>query len=314
MGTEKAGKNLTYPAYLTLAQSGELAERAHAAVAVLASCTLCPRECRVNRLREEQGYCRVGRQALVASYGPHFGEEAPLVGFGGSGTVFFSGCNLRCIFCQNSDISLKVKGRMVTAEELAAIMLHLQRQACHNINLVTPTHVLPQILEALVLAANEGLRLPLVWNCGGYESIEALRLLNSIVDIYMPDIKYGDAAPAAEFSNAPDYPERAEAAVREMHRQVGDLKVDRGGIARRGLLVRHLVMPGGVAGSEKVLRLLADLSRNTYVNVMSQYRPCAEAVGHPVIGRRLEFREYRAALKAAEDAGLSRLDKANREL
>ena len=299
-----AEKPKTWPAYLALAESGELRRRADAALAALQNCRLCPRECGVNRLAGETGYCCTGRRARLASFGPHFGEERPLVGIGGSGTIFFSECNLRCIFCQNYDISLEGHGREVGPEELAAVMLALQRRGCHNINFVTPTHVLAQLLEALVIAVGQGLRLPIVWNCGGYESIEALRLLDAIVDIYMPDFKYGEARWAAEFSNAPDYPARAEAAIREMHRQVGDLEIDAHGIARRGLLVRHLVMPEDVAATEKVIAALAAISPNTYINVMDQYRPCYRAVGHPVIGRRITPQEYRRAVEAARGAGL----------
>lgn len=308
MATAKDTDKQSSPRYVALAETGELEKRARAAAERLRECRLCPRECGVNRLEGELGFCRTGRRALVASYGPHFGEEAPLVGYGGSGTIFFANCNLRCVFCQNFDISLEGHGREVGAMELAAMMLDLQRRGCHNINFVTPTHVLPQILEALVLAAQRGLRLPLVWNCGGYESLDALRLLDGVVDIYMPDFKYADSEPAAEFSSAPDYPQRAEQALREMHRQVGDLVLDERGIARSGLLVRHLVMPEGVVGTEKVMRIIADISPNTYVNVMAQYRPCARAVGHRVIGRRITAEEYRQAVEHARRAGLQRLD------
>lgn len=306
-GTEGPGaarKAETWPVYLALAETGELRRRAETAVAALESCRLCARNCGVNRLAGETGYCRTGRHARLASFGPHFGEERPLVGVGGSGTIFFSECNLRCIFCQNYDISLLGHGREAGPQELAAAMLALQRRGCHNINFVTPTHVLAQILEALPMAVEGGLRLPIVWNCGGYESVEALRLLDGIVDIYMPDFKYGEGRWAAEFSNAPDYPERAEAAIREMHRQVGDLEMDAHGIARHGLLVRHLVMPDDVAATDKVITVLASISPRTYVNVMDQYRPCYQAVGHPIIGRRISPTEYRRALEAAIRAGL----------
>ncbi len=304
--SERAGGE-AWPAYLALGPEG-LQERAERASARLESCDLCPRRCGVNRLRDEVGYCRVGRRAIVASYGPHFGEEDCLVGVGGSGTIFFSGCNLRCIFCQNYDISILGEGRQVGPQELAAMMLDLQRRGCHNINFVTPTHVLPQILEALPYAVRAGLKVPIVWNCGGYEAVEALKLLQGIVDIYMPDFKYGDGKWAARYSNAPDYPEVAEAAIREMHRQVGDLQIDERRIARRGLLVRHLVMPNDVAGTEKVMQVLASISRDTYVNVMAQYRPCFEAVGDEFIGRRITPEEYRRAVEAARRAGLHRLD------
>ncbi len=297
-----------WPAYLALAETGQLHARVERAVAALAECRLCARRCGVDRLRGERGYCRTGQRAVVASYGPHFGEERPLVGYGGSGTIFFSNCNLRCIFCQNYDISLLGHGREVGPMEIAAMMLDLQRRGCHNINFVTPSHVMPQILEALEIAVERGLKLPIVWNCGGYESLEALRLLDGVVDIYMPDFKYGDSKWAAELSDAPDYPEVAEQSIREMHRQVGDLQIV-DGIARRGLLVRHLVMPENVAATDKVMRVLADISRDTYVNVMAQYRPCYKAVGHPVIGRRITPEEYATAVEAARQAGLHRLDK-----
>ena len=307
-GRHNRARPRQWPAYLELAERGELKRRVEEAVAALAECRLCARRCGVNRLEGEIGYCRTGRVAVVASFGPHFGEERPLVGYGGSGTIFFSQCNLRCIFCQNFDIALLGHGQETGESQIAAMMLDLQRRGCHNINLVTPTHVMPQILKALEIAVQRGLRLPIVWNCGGYESLEALQLLDGVVDIYMPDFKYGDSRWAAEFSNAPDYPEVAEQAVREMHRQVGDLEIV-DGIARRGVLVRHLVMPENTAGTDRVMRLLASISRNMYVNVMAQYRPCYKAVGHPVIGRRITPEEYETAIRAAIEAGLHRLDK-----
>lgn len=229
-----------------------------------------------------------------------------LVGRGGSGTIFFTGCNLHCVFCQNYEISQLGEGREIPVEELAAWMLRLQEIGCHNINFVTPTHQAPQIVEALALAREEGLRLPIVWNCGGYESVEALRLLDGIVDIYMPDFKYGDSQVAARFSDAPGYFEVARAALKEMHRQVGDLEV-RDGIARRGLLIRHLVLPGGLAGTEKVLRFIAEeLSRETFVNIMAQYYPTYKAWQYPELARRITPEEYREALEIARRLGLSR--------
>ena len=232
------------PAY-TLLPTEELAARARAAVARLESCDICPRLCGVNRLQDERGFCRTGRQARVYSFAPHFGEEPPLVGRSGSGTIFFSGCNLSCVFCQNYDISQLDQGREVSAVALASMMLALQRKGCHNINFVTPTHVVPQILEALVLAREDGLHIPLVYNSGGYESVETLRLLEGIFDIYMPDAKYGSDEPAQRYSQAPQYMHFMKSAIREMHRQVGDLVLDECGIAVRGLMVRHLVLPAG---------------------------------------------------------------------
>ncbi len=296
------------PAYLRLHATGELAQRRDKALQMLAECRLCPRECGVDRLSGETGFCRSGRQAQVSSYNPHFGEEQPLVGIGGSGTVFLTNCNLRCIFCQNYDISHLGHGREVSAQQLADMMLELQHIGCHNINFVTPTHFMPQILEALVIAADAGLNVPLVYNCGGYESLEALRILGGIIDIYMPDAKYGDGQVAQRLSAAPDYPPRMQAAIREMHRQVGDLQIDDRGLAERGLIVRHLVLPAGLAGTADIMRFLASLSPETYVNVMAQYRPCYQAHQDEQIDRRITTEEYRQAVQAAYEAGLHRLD------
>jgi putative pyruvate formate lyase activating enzyme len=244
----------------------------------------------------------------VSSAGPHFGEEDVLVGSGGSGTIFFAGCNLGCIFCQNCDISHLGEGREVSAERLASMMLGLQEVGCHNINFVTPTHCVPQILESLDLAAAKGLRVPLVYNCGGYECVETLRLLDGVFDIYMPDAKYADGAVAKRLSDAPDYPDVMRDALREMHRQVGDLELDERGIARRGLLVRHLVLPDGLAGTGDVMRFLASLSENTYVNVMAQYRPCYRAHEVPELARPISRDEFAGAVQMALDAGLTQLD------
>lgn len=296
------------PAYLKLHAEGKLAQRRDRALQMLADCRLCPRECGVNRLSGETGFCRSGRAAQVSSYNPHFGEEQPLVGVGGSGTIFLTNCNLGCIFCQNYDISHLGQGREVSAPRLAEMMLQLQRMSCHNINFVTPTHFMPQILEGLVIAADEDLKLPLVYNCGGYESLAALKILDGIIDIYMPDAKYGDNQIAGRLSTAPDYPERMQAALGEMHRQVGDLQIDDRGLARRGLLVRHLVLPEGAAGTAEVMRFLAGLSTDTYVNVMAQYRPCYHAHQDEQINRQITTEEYRQAVQAAYDAGLHRLD------
>jgi len=295
------------PAY-SLIGEGELAARRDQAMAVLSECRLCPRECGVNRAESETGFCDSGREALVASHGKHFGEERPLVGYGGSGTMFFANCNLGCIFCQNYDISHLGHGRPVKPERLADMMIDLQRQGAHNINLVTPTHFLPQILEALVIAARRGLSVPLVYNCGGYESVAALKLLDGIVDIYMPDAKYSDGQVAEQLSGAPDYPQCMKAAIAEMHRQVGDLQMNDDGIAQRGLLVRHLVLPNNLAGSAEIMRFIAHLSADSYVNVMAQYRPCYRASEVEQINRRPTVEEYRQAVQAALDAGLHRLD------
>jgi len=270
-------------------------------------CVICPRRCRVNRLKGERGSCRIGAEPIVSSAGPHFGEEGPLVGSGGSGTIFLSGCNLGCIFCQNHSISHDLEGEPACPRDIARMMLALERRGCENINFVTPTHVTPWLMEATRLARLDGLTVPIVYNCGGYESVETLSLMEGAVEIYMPDAKYWDAECARRYSNAPDYPEVMRAAIKEMHRQVGDLKVV-GGVARRGLLVRHLVMPNGVAGSKEVLDFLArEISPQTHVNVMDQYRPCYRAHEFPEIARRPTWAEYEEARSYAEKLGLNLL-------
>jgi putative pyruvate formate lyase activating enzyme len=285
-------------------------ERARRARQILEDCTLCPRECHVNRLENQRGFCRTGVRAMVSSVGPHFGEEAPLVGSHGSGTIFFAGCNLGCLFCQNYDISHLVAGEEVSEEDLVQQMLALQGLGCHNINLVTPSHVVPQILAALAEARREGMDLPVVYNCGGYESIETLRLLEGAVQIYMPDVKYGDNQAGRQYSCVDDYFDRAREALVEMHRQVGDLVMDEDGIAQRGLLIRHLVLPGGAAGTEQVMKFIArELSADSYVNVMSQYRPEFRATEFPELDRRITDQEYRQAVEIAKRFGIRRLDK-----
>ena len=297
-------------AYLELYRSGKLRERIDAAVSLLESCSVCPRSCGVNRLAADVGKCRTPREAMVSSYGPRFGEEAPLVGRHGSGTIFFTNCNLRCLFCQNYSISQLGEGQKVSKEELAYIMLSLQAKGCHNINLVSPTHVVPQVLESLELAVESGLHLPLVYNSGGYDSVETLRILDGIVDIYMPDMKYDDDETARELSGIENYPEINKAAIKEMHRQTGDLEINEEGVAQRGLLVRHLVLPHGLAGTKGIVNFLSEeISRNTYVNIMAQYRPCYNAFQIPSLGRRISSTEFREALSLAQEAGLSRLDK-----
>jgi putative pyruvate formate lyase activating enzyme len=297
------------PAYLPLLRSGELKRRVAAAYARLEACDICARECGVNRRESADGAgCHTGERAIVSSYGPHFGEEDPLVGSGGSGTIFFSWCNLRCQFCQNSEISQLGHGREVEPEDLARMMLSLQSQGCHNINLVSPSHVVPQMLAGLLVAAEAGLRLPLVYNTGGYDSLKTLVLLDGVVDIYMPDIKYADADVARRYSKIGNYPAVNQAAIKEMHRQVGDLATDERGVAQRGLLVRHLVLPAGLAGTAEAVRFLRDeVSPNTYVNVMAQYRPCYRAHELPPLDRPITHEEFSGAVRLAEEAGL-RLD------
>jgi putative pyruvate formate lyase activating enzyme len=298
------------PIYQAARRSGLLEERVSRAAGVLESCSLCPRRCGTNRLRGEKGYCRAGWLPAVSSYNPHFGEEDPLVGLHGSGTIFLTHCNLRCCFCQNYDISHEEHGREVGADRLAEMMLELQGLGCHNINFVTPTHYVPQILKALAMAAARGLSVPLVYNTGGYDAVETLRLLDGIFDIYMPDLKFMDGAEAEEFCEAPDYPQAAQAAILEMHRQVGDLVLDERGIAQRGLLVRHLVLPEGLAGTREAMRFLAaQVSRNTYVNIMDQYRPCGEVTPRSPLRRRITQKEFEEALRAAQEEGLARLDR-----
>ncbi len=277
---------------------------------MLEACPVCPRQCGVNRLAGESGQCQVTTQVMVSSYGPHFGEEAPLVGRHGSGTIFFTYCNLHCAFCQNYTISQLGEGSPVTKRQLAEMMLSLQARGCHNINLVSPTHVVPYILEALELAADKGLRLPLVYNSGGYDAIETLKLLDGVVDIYMPDMKYSDTKTAEELSGIKGYPKVNKAAVKEMHRQVGDLRLDEDGIAQRGLLVRHLVLPNKLAGTEEVVRFLArEVSTNTYLNIMAQYHPCHQAFDMPQLARPLLEQEFQDAIDLAHRQGLYRLDK-----
>jgi len=297
------------PSYVALLESGKLLERVEAAYRHMQSCDLCAWKCRANRRAGKIGSCKTAERPLVSSFFAHMGEEDCLRGWCGSGTIFFSNCNLRCQYCQNSDISQLAEGNEVTVEQLADMMLDLQAQGCHNINFVSPSHVVAPILSALLVAAQAGLHLPLVYNTGGYDSLAALALLDGVIDIYMPDMKYGDASIGQKYSKVPDYPRHNMSAVREMHRQVGDLVIDEDGIARRGLLVRHLVLPGGIAGTDRVLAFLADeISRHTYVNLMDQYRPSYRADEYPPVDRPLTDEQYRQALAAADRLGLTRLD------
>ncbi len=305
--------NAPRPAYLNLYESSELRRRVAEAYEHLTHCDLCARECGVNRRAGKLGVCRTGELARVSSYGPHPGEEAPLSGWRGSGTIFFSRCNLACQYCQNFDISQADTGELVQPEDLAAIMLELQQEGCHNINLVSPSHVVPQILAGVLIAANLGLRLPLVYNTGGYDSTTSLRLLDGVIDIYMPDMKYADPQISLRYSKARNYPAINQACVREMHRQVGDLQIDQNGLAVRGLLVRHLVLPSGLAGTEKIVRFLAEeISKDTYINIMDQYRPVYLAHQYPKLNRRITWEEYRSAVEAARKCGLHRLDRPGR--
>ena len=299
------------PAYMALFRSGELAERALKAVAGLAECRVCPRDCAVDRLKDETAVCKSGRHALVSSYFPHFGEEDCLRGWNGSGTIFFSMCNLRCVFCQNYDISQSRSGVEMTADQIAQIMLDLENMGCHNINFVTPEHVVPQVLEALVIGASRGLRLPIVYNTSAYDSRESLSSLDGVVDIYMPDFKMWDEKLSLRYLRARDYPQAARQALREMHRQVGVLKMDEQGLAKRGVLVRHLMMPGSVAGSEQIMQFLAnELSPDTYINIMDQYHPAHKVRSdkYGEINRRVNSQEKREVLEAAEEANLWRFD------
>ncbi|MGB3717552.1 MAG: radical SAM protein [Candidatus Promineifilaceae bacterium] len=317
MSTTKASDNFFYsghnfePAYMALYHTGELQERVEAAVAGLADCHICPRDCAIDRLSDETAVCKTGRYAAVSSYFPHFGEEDSLRGTRGSGTIFFSMCNLRCVFCQNYDISQTRAGAEMPPDSLAQIMLELQKVGCHNINFVTPEHVVPQVLEALALAIEGGLRLPIVYNTSAYDSHHSLQLLDGIVDIYMPDFKIWDPRLSLRYLKAKDYPQAARQALREMHRQVGVLKTDENGLARRGVLVRHLVMPGNVAGTAEIMRFLAEeLSPDTFVNMMAQYHPAHRVLDqvYGEINRPVSNEEMQQAYDDAREAGIWRFD------
>lgn len=297
------------PAYVKLERQGELKARGERLWQILESCELCPRRCGVNRLAGETGVCSSTARLKVHSAAAHFGEEPPLVGRYGSGTIFFSNCNLLCCFCQNWEINHRGDGSFISIEKLADVMLELQQRGCHNVNLVTPTHVVPHIVQAVRQAIPRGLRLPLVYNNGGYDNPEVIALLDGIVDIYLPDFKYQDGELAAKYSaGARDYPEVAAAGIKEMHRQVGALQVDERGIARRGLIIRHLVLPHNLAGTDRFVGwVAAELGPGTAVNIMSQYRPEHRAPGIPELSRRLTTEEWRQALTWAHQAGLTNL-------
>ncbi|MDG6224342.1 MAG: radical SAM protein [Candidatus Thermoplasmatota archaeon] len=296
------------PDYLSMTND-EFEDRIGASIDILRACKACPRRCGVDRIDGMTGYCRIGRDPVIASYGPHYGEEAPISGWKGSGTIFYSGCNLKCAFCQNYNISQDISGTPFGPQDHSRIMISLQDMGCHNINLVSPTHVMPQVLEAIYHAARNGLRVPIVYNSGGYDPIEALRLLEGIVDIYMPDMKYSSAEQASRLSDASDYPDVNRRAMLEMHRQVGDMMIDGMGLATRGLLVRHLILPEDASGTQDTMRFLADsISIDTYVNIMDQYRPSFMASFIEGMDRRITNDEYERALRWAKEAGLHRFD------
>ena len=300
------------PAYLSLWKSGELARRVERALSKLADCTLCPRDCHVDRLADNFAVCRSGRHVRVGSYFPHFGEEDCLRGTRGSGTIFFSGCNLRCVFCQNFEVSWQVEGDITPPEKLGAMMLELQARGCHNINLVTPEHVVPQILEGLLIAVESGLRLPLVYNTSAYDSLDSLELTDGVVDIYMPDFKFWDPEMARRYIRAPNYPEAARRTIKEMHRQVGSLVLDEDNLALRGMIVRHLVMPGEIVGTREILHWITqELGPDTYVNVMPQYCPAGKVSDkeHAEINRTITLQEFQKALEFADESGLRNLDR-----
>ena len=294
-----------FPSYIYLYESGVLKERVDKALSMLEECRVCPHKCGVNRLKGEQGKCKTGRYAVVSSFFPHLGEEFPIRGFNGSGTIFFSYCNMKCVYCQNYMISQLGEGEEKSPEELAHIMLYLQEAGCHNINLVTPSHVVPQILEALLIAVEKGLKIPIVYNTSSYDSLETLKLLEGIVDIYLADFKYWKEKDAETYSKVKDYPSVAKKAIREMYRQVGDLKTDERGIAYKGLLIRHLILPEMNESTEKILDFLKDLSPNTAVNIMDQYRPFYKAYKYKEINRRIRYDEYQRAILTAKKKGLT---------
>ena len=296
------------PSYLKLFESGELKERSEAAAEMLQACKLCPHLCSINRAQDERGICRAGEYVVVDSVSPHFGEESVLVGEHGSGTIFFGYCNLKCVFCQNYQLSAKGQGHEIAVSELANAMLQLQKLGCHNINFVSPTHFAAQIIQGVEIAANRGLNIPLVYNTGGFDTVETLQMLEGIIDIYMPDIKFFKEDAALKYLRVKGYPQAVKDAIKEMHRQVGDLKIDENGLAYRGLLVRHLVMPGGLAGSEEIMRFLAEeVSPHTFVNIMRQYHPSHLSHRFPEINRRITRQEYAKAVNAAREAGLDRV-------
>jgi putative pyruvate formate lyase activating enzyme len=294
-----------YPAYLEAYHNGRLVKLVNETTSFLESCSICPRRCGVNRIKEEAGFCKTGSRPRVCSFMPHQGEEPPISGSLGSGTIFFSGCNMHCCYCQNYAFSQKGEGREVEKEELADFMLELQRSGCHNINLVTPTHVMPQILQALLLAIPKGLKIPLVYNTGGYELSSMIKMLSGIIDVYLTDMRYGDNANALKYSDAPDYAEYNQGAIKEMYNQAGLVEVDREGVIRKGLVIRHLVLPNDIAGTENVMRFIKEgLSADTYISLMSQYLPCYNAANFKDLSRRITYKEYEGAQGIMHKYGL----------
>jgi len=297
-------RKLKYPRYLNIKED-EFDRRIEKAYKLLSSCKVCPRKCGVNRLEGEKGFCRSSEEVMISSYNAHFGEEPPLVGNFGSGTIFFTNCNLKCVYCQNYPISQLGNGNKVTLQELAKIMLALQKRKCHNINLVTPTHFVPQILKSLKLAIKMGLCIPIVYNTNGYDSVNTLKLLDSVVDIYLPDARYADNEIAIKYSSAPDYFEIMKKALKEMYRQVGDLVIDKSGIAVSGLIVRHLVLPGGLSGTKKIMNFISEkISNHTHISLMSQYFPAYKAKDDPAFSRKINRAEYKEAVLDFKNAGL----------
>jgi len=295
---------LKYPRYLNIKEE-EFDRRIEKAYKLLFPCEVCPHKCGVNRLEEEKGFCRSGEEVIVSSYNAHFGEEPPLSGNFGSGTIFFTNCNLKCVYCQNYPISQLGNGNKVSLSELAKIMLALQKRKCHNINLVTPTHFVPQILKSIKLAIKMGLCIPVVYNTSGYDSVNTLKLLDGVVDIYLPDARYANNKIAKKYSAAPNYFEIMKKALKEMHQQVGDLVTDKIGVAHSGLIVRHLVLPEGLSGTKKIMRFIAwEISPYTYISLMAQYFPAYQAGQFPLLSRRINRKEYREALHVFKEEGL----------
>lgn len=296
---------MNYPIYLAAYQSGDLNKISEKALRMLEACSICPRKCGVNRLKDELGFCKTSSRAKVCSFMPHYGEEPPISGVRGSGTIFFTYCNMSCVYCQNYQFSQLGEGREVEEEELANFMIQLQNMGCHNINLVTPTHVMPQILKALMVAIPLGLKIPLCYNTGGYELPEIIELLDGIVDIYLPDMRYGNNESGIKYSNAPDYPKYNQLAVRLMHKQVGIPEFDERGVIKRGLIIRHLVLPNNLSGTEKIMEFLAkEVSKDCYISLMSQYYPCYKAQQYPEIARRVTAEEYEFAKDIMQKYGL----------
>lgn len=294
------------PSYLNLLKNGSLKEKADSALKMLKNCEICPRKCKINRLNDQKGFCKTGLKPVIYNYLPHFGEEPPISGTNGSGTIFFSNCNMGCIYCQNYEFSQLNNGREVEFEDLAGFMLRLQDKKCHNINLVTPTHVMPQIINALYIAAQKGLKIPVVYNTGGYELPEIIDFLNGVIDIYLPDMRYADNEPAKKYSKTPDYPLYNQTSIKKMHNQVGTASLDRNGIIIKDLIIRHLVLPENISGTKKIMEFIKNqISKETYISLMSQYLPCFAAKDDHSLNRRITLAEYETAKEIMADLGLN---------